>query len=500
MEVDMKRAALCLLCLLVLLPTAAFADSLDSINPSSFPSFILEQEATLQGTNLFGNLNGAPDPNDQATLLASTEVQVVGPAGTFVEGLNFASRTGTNTDAIIMAIPDSTLLVEGHYSVTVIAHDTGGDRFIGPVFYDVVPQVVPPQAPLLAIPENVFAEATSASGANVTFFVGGFSFVDPPPAPTVVCDHNSGDLYPIGETIVHCTATDSFGSVSGSFPLFVLDTTGPVVTVPADILTSNPVVTYSVSATDAVNGSVTVNCDPPSGSTFPLGTTTVQCIAYDAQANAGFGSFNVTYSTGPVLTLPADITAEATSASGAAVSFTVTATDNATISCTPASGSTFALGTTTVNCTATAVTGTASGSFHVKVVDTTPPTIVSITASPSNLWPPNHKMIDVTVTVIATDLVDPAPTSHIVSVSSNQADNGNGDGNTSPDFIVTGPLTLQLRAERDGNDDRIYTITIATSDSSGNTANGTVTVSVSQTSHATSPAAVPLPRGHAVRP
>ncbi|HEX9457591.1 MAG TPA: hypothetical protein VGA84_00525, partial [Thermoanaerobaculia bacterium] len=240
----MKPAARWLLCLLVFIPTAVFADSLDSINPSSFFSFLLEQEATLHGTNLFGNLNGAPDPNIQSTLLASTEVQVVGPAGTFVEGLNFASRTGTNTDAIIMAIPDSTLLVEGHYSVTVIAHDVGGDRFIGPVFYDVVPQVIPPQNPLLAIPENVFAEATSASGANVTFFVGGFSFVDPPPAPTVVCDHNSGDLYPIGETIVHCTATDSFGSASGSFPLFVLDTSGPTVTVPADIITGNPVVTY----------------------------------------------------------------------------------------------------------------------------------------------------------------------------------------------------------------------------------------------------------------
>jgi len=574
----MNHTARWLLCLLVLTSTAAFADSLDSINPSSFPSFILEQEATLQGTNLFGNLNGAPDAAHQETLLASTEVQVSGPAGTFVEGLNFASRSGTNTDAIIMAIPDPTLLVEGHYSVTVIAHDTDGDRFIGPVFYDVVPQVVPPQPPLLAIPENVFAEATSASGANVSFFVGGFSFVDPPPAPTVVCDHNSGDLYPIGETIVHCTATDSFGSVSGSFPLFVLDTSGPTVTVPADIITSNPVVTYSVSATDAVNGSVTVNCDPPSGSTFDLGTTTVQCIAYDAQANAGFGSFNVTVSNGPVLTLPADITAEATSAAGAAVSYTVTATDNATIVCSPASGSTFALGTTTVNCTATAVTGTASGSFHVTVVDTTPPTlnlpatitaeatsaagaavtysatatdlvdgsvtvtcdhasgstfplgsttvqcsatdahnntahgsftvivqdttpptIVSITASPSNLWPANHNMINVTVTVIATDLVDPAPTSHIVSVTSNEADNGNGDGNTSPDFVITGPLTLQLRSERDGNNDRIYTITIATSDFSGNTAHGTVTVTVSPTSNSSAAPTSPTPtRGHAV--
>jgi hypothetical protein len=551
----MKPAARWLLCLLVLVPTAVFADSLDSINPSSFFSFVLEQEATLHGTNLFGNLNGTPDPNSQASLFASTEVQVSGPAGTFIESLSGASRVGT-TDTIIMSVPDPTLLVEGHYSVTVIAHDVGGDRFIGPVFYDVVPEVLQ-QNPLLAIPENVFAEATSASGANVSFFVGGFSFVDP--APVVGCDHNSGDLFPIGETIVHCTATDSFGSVSGSFPLFVLDTSGPTVTVPADIVTGNPVVTYSVSATDAVNGSVTVNCNPASGATFPLGTTTVQCIAYDAQANAGFGSFHVTVSNGPVLTLPADITAEATSAAGAAVSYTVTATDNATIVCTPASGSTFALGTTTVNCTASASTGNTSGSFHVTVVDTTtptlslpgtvtveatgpsgatatfttsatdlvdgsvpvtcdhlsgstfplgsttvqcsatdahnntahgsftvlvqdttPPTIVSITASPNNLWPPNHSMHDVTVTVVAVDLVDPAPTAHIVSITSNQPDNGTGDGDTTGDIVITGPLTVQLRAERSQGVDRVYTITIASTDFSGNAAFGTVNVTVSQ--------------------
>jgi hypothetical protein len=562
----MKPAALCLLCVLILLPAAAFADSLDSINPSSFPSFVLEQEATLQGTNLFGNLNGAPDPAHQETLLASTEVEVSGPAGTFVEGLNFASRSGTNTDVIIMAIPDPTLLVEGHYSVTVVAHDVGGDRLIGPVFYDVVPQVIPPQPPLLAIPENVFAEATSASGANVTFFVGGFSFVDPPPAPTVVCDHQPGDLYPIGETIVHCTATDSFGSASGSFSVFVFDTGSPTVTVPADIVTGNPVVTFTVTATDAVDGSVPVTCSPASGSTFDLGTTTVTCIAFDSQANIGIGTFNVTVSNGPVLTLPPDITAEATSAAGAAVTYVVTATDNASISCTPASGSTFALGTTTVNCTATAVTGTTTGSFNVTVVDTTPPalslpgnitaeatgpsgaavtftvsatdlvdgsrpvlcdhtsgatyplgtttvqctstdthnntahgsftilvqdttppTIVSITASPNNLWPPNHTMANITVSVIATDLVDPHPMSHIVSVTSNQAINGPGDGNTSPDYIITGPLTLQLRAERTGGADRVYTITIETTDFSGNAAQGTVNVTVSQTN-----------RGHAV--
>ena len=554
MEVYVKRTSLCLLSLLLFVSTAAFADSLDSITPSSFYSFEFEQNATLHGVNLFGDFFGAPDSDN---ILLSTHLVVSGPAGTFNQDISGGFRQPSSlNDTIFMAIEDSTLLVEGHYSVNVVATDDTGTRVIGPVFYDVVARPIQ-QNPLLGIPENVFAQATSAAGANVLFEVTGVSFVDP--APVIVCDHHSGDLFPIGETIVHCTATDSFGSASGSFPLIVFDTGSPVVTVPADIVTSNPVVTFTATATDLVDGPVAVNCTPDSGSTFDVGTTLVTCIAYDSQANAGIGTFNVTVSNGPVLTLPADITAEATSAAGAAVSFTVTATDNAAISCTPASGSIFHLGTTAVNCTATASTGTTSGSFNVTVRDTTPPAltlppnltveatgpsgaavtysatasdlvdgsrpvtcdhpsgstfplgtttvqctstdthnntahgsftvlvrdttpphIVSITASPNSLWPPNHKMVAVTVTVIATDLVDPHPTSHIVSISSNQSTNGNGDGNTSVDWEITGPLTANVRSERAGGSDRVYTLTIQTTDASGNSAFGTVTVTVGQ--------------------
>lgn len=550
----MKRAALCLLCVLALIPSAVFADSLDSITPSSFYSFELEQNATLQGVNLFGNFFGAPD---QSNILLSTHLVIDGPAGTSTQDISGGFRApSTLNDTIFISIPDATLFVEGHYSVTVLATDDTGTRAIGPVFYDVVARPVQ-QNPLISVPENVFAQATSAAGAQVNFFVGGTSFVDP--APVITCDHNSGDLFPIGETNVHCTATDSFGSASGSFPVFVFDTGSPVVNVPADIVTGNPVVTFTVTANDVVDGSVTVNCSPASGSTFNIGTTLVTCIAYDSQANAGIGTFKVTVSNGPVLTLPANITAQATSAAGAAVSFTATATDNATVVCTPASGSTFALGTTTVNCTATASTGSTSGSFLVTVVDTTPPTltlpgpitaeatgpngadvvftasandlvdgsrpvtcdhlsgstfplgsttvqctatdthnntahgsftvlvrdttpphIVSITASPNSLWPPNHKMVAVTISVIASDLVDPHPISHIVSIASNQPINGNGDGNTSIDWEITGPLTANVRSERAGGSDRVYTLTIQTTDASGNSAFGTTTVTVGQ--------------------
>lgn len=85
----------------------------------------------------------------------------------------------------------------------------------------------------------------------------------------------------------------------------------------------------------------------------------------------------------PVLTVPADMTAEATGPSGATVTFTVSANDSwdgpTPVTCAPASGSMFQLGTTTVQCSSTdAHNNTGTASFNVTVQDTTPP-VVSVT-------------------------------------------------------------------------------------------------------------------------
>ncbi|MGZ5544833.1 MAG: FG-GAP repeat protein, partial [Limisphaerales bacterium] len=105
------------------------------------------------------------------------------------------------------------------------------------------------------------------------------------------------------------------------------------------------------------------------------------------------------------------------------------------------------------------------------------PVIVSATASPNQLFPPNHKLVPVTITVNATGSFVSCV---ILGVRSNQPINGKGDGNTSPDWIITGDLTLLLRAERAGNikTDRVYTITILCADSFGNTARREVAVTV----------------------
>ena len=122
---------------------------------------------------------------------------------------------------------------------------------------------------------------------------------------------------------------------------------------------------------------------------------------------------------------------------------------------------------------------TAGCSSAVAVVDTTPPTIASLSASPSILWPPNHKMVPVNVNVMSSDICDPVLTCQIFSVNSNEPVNGLGDGDTAPDWEITGDRTLNLRSERSGTGSgRIYTITVSCTDTSGNSTRRATTVTV----------------------
>ncbi len=72
----------------------------------------------------------------------------------------------------------------------------------------------------------------------------------------------------------------------------------------------------------------------------------------------------------------------------------------------------------------------------ITVADDTPPGMC-LSANPQTLWPPNHKMVPVTIAVSASDNYDPAPSCKIISVASNEPVNGTGDGNTAPDWVIT---------------------------------------------------------------
>ncbi len=138
------------------------------------------------------------------------------------------------------------------------------------------------------------------------------------------------------------------------------------------------------------------------------------------------------------------------------------------------------LGTNTIEITVTDSSGlSASCGTTVTVIDTIPPVITMVSASPRSLWPPNHKMVMVSVRAVTTDNCGSA-TWKITSVRSNEPVNGLGDGDTAPDWQITGDHTVLLRAERSGKGSgRIYTVTVQANDASGNmSAPQTVTVKV----------------------
>lgn len=123
--------------------------------------------------------------------------------------------------------------------------------------------------------------------------------------------------------------------------------------------------------------------------------------------------------------------------------------------------------------------GFASDTIVVSVLDTTPPVIASVTATPSVITSIDHRMVPVVVTLSVADQCGNTVTCRIVGVTSNEPVDGLGDGDTGLDWEITGALTLNLRGERSGTGTgRIYTITVVCTDSSGNQSSSTVTVAV----------------------
>ena len=107
-------------------------------------------------------------------------------------------------------------------------------------------------------------------------------------------------------------------------------------------------------------------------------------------------------------------------------------------------------------------------------VDTTAPVIKRITANPNVLWPPNGRMVPVKLTVRATDNMDPAPVCQITQVLCNESQTS-----AAPDWVITGPLSVNLRAVRDGaHAGRVYTIVVQCTDESGNQSSTSVKVVV----------------------
>jgi hypothetical protein len=277
-------------------------------------------------------------------------------------------------------------------------------------------------APIVTVHQPVPVEATSPDGAVVEWEAPTATDDIEGALSKVSCDHGSGEVFPVGDTSVECTATDSHNNTgSASFTVTVKDTTAPKITVPSNITAeatspNGAVVTYLASASDIVDGEVAVDCSPASGTQFPLDLkTTVACTATDEHGNGATTSFtiDVVDTTAPTMPALTDVVAEATSPDGAVVSYAAgkasDVVDHEVVPvCTPASGSTFRLGDTTVKCTATDAHGNAaSGTFTVTVQDTTAPEFGPISVPTKEAEAPQGAQVSFDPS--ATDVVDPSP-------------------------------------------------------------------------------------------
>ncbi|TDO25395.1 HYR domain-containing protein [Sediminibacterium goheungense] len=296
-------------------------------------------------------------------------------------GNEFTYQWKKNGDNIINATSANyTATSSGDYSVVVTANGCSSNpsNTIAVHIQDNVPPVVP-----------VLVDITAECAATVT-------------AP-ITTDACSGQVTgtttdPLtyqtqGEFIIHWTFTDASGNSSfAEQKVIVRDVTPPTIQCVANITitgtsAAGAVVNYMApTATDNCTGvTVTQTAGLPSGSVFPMGTTTVTYTATDAAGLTASCSFTVTVSgLPPVIVCPANITVSNDAGQcGAVVNFA--ATDNtaipaAVISYTKngnpvTSGSFFAIGTHTIVATSTNAIGTSSCTFTVTVKDTEKPNI-----------------------------------------------------------------------------------------------------------------------------
>lgn len=234
-------------------------------------------------------------------------------------------------------------------------------------------------APEVIAPADITAEAT---GVLTVVAIGSATANDAVGVTSI--GNDAPEQFPLGTTVVVWRAQDAAGNIgTATQRITVRDTTPPQLTVPGDrtveaIGSLTPVDIGHATATDVFT--VTVSHNAPAS--FPLGLTSVTWTATDANGNSVTGVQKITVidTTPPRLGLSDDITAEATSRSGAVVSFTNTAVDtvsgNVPVVCTPDAGSIFPLGATNVQCSATDGSGNrATGRFSVTVQDTTAPVL-----------------------------------------------------------------------------------------------------------------------------
>ncbi|WP_158002441.1 HYR domain-containing protein [Methyloterricola oryzae] len=358
----------------------------------------------------------APVAADITTTFEAATVTYVTPTATDV-------LSGVDTASVSCSPTSGSSFKLGANTVTCNAKDLAGNA-AAPASFTVT--VRDPSAP-------VVTPTITGPAGNAGWFKGpttvSFAVSDAQSTITTkspACDTTttlSGDG---ANQLVSCSAT-SAGGTTNSPQSVKVDATPPNLGISATTLvveadrSTGAMVIYPRTMSDATSGPATqsATCSPASNTVMPFGNTTVNCSGADVAGNTATGSFVVTVAdtTAPTLTVPTGASASTTDGAGTAVSYVVSASDlvdgAVTPSCSPASGSVFPIGTTTVACTATDAHGnSASKSFPVTVSLLTGPVtdqvapVLSLPAGPVTATAADASGAVVNYVASATDAVD----------------------------------------------------------------------------------------------
>lgn len=320
--------------------------------------------------------------------------QTISTAVTSLTSVSYPQATATDNSGIpsVVCSPASgTLFGLGYSKVTCTATDTSGN--VASCNFNVrVADLLPP---VITCQTNLTISTSPNAATGVTNWNLATATDNSNGAVVISCPQFGITTFPVGVTLLSCTATDTSNNVAScSFTVTVVDTQPPEVSCPTNIYDvlgpgrSNKTEIWSFTASDNV-GVRQQYCNPSSGSVLQWGQTVVNCFAFDAAGNNATCSFLLTLADTQAPTVicpPAYIGQTAPNISTGIIEWQPpspsagTAFDNVGISlvvCTiPLTQTIFPLGQTSVTCTAFDPSyNSAQCTFAVTILDKQPPTV-----------------------------------------------------------------------------------------------------------------------------
>ncbi|MCI0745114.1 MAG: DUF5011 domain-containing protein, partial [Verrucomicrobia subdivision 3 bacterium] len=279
--------------------TSAIAINASAVNVNAIGSYTVSYDVSDPSGNAAVTMTRTIQVVDTTSPTIACPVNIAQPndpgeCGAIVNYIATATDTCDAAPTLTCHPPTGSMFPKG--TTTVICSATDASENSALCSFTVT--ITDAEVPLANCPGDITTHCDAGEcGAVVNFGVGAS---DNCTGASITCNPPSGSLFPVGTNLVTCTALDAAANIANcTFNVIVTDDDPPAMTAPADMMVPcslDPVVAVTFANPVASDncGLATIVCEPPSGSTFPVGTTTVTCTATDPSGNNTSCSFNVT--------------------------------------------------------------------------------------------------------------------------------------------------------------------------------------------------------------